>query len=160
METKKIFAMKMDSTDVRLINMLQEDSKRPIKELASELNLSIAPVHERIKKLERSGLIKRYVAIVDLQKINRSLINYCNVSISQHNSDLFKEFERQIRKMDEVLECYYVSGNFDYLLKVVTMDMEEYQDFILNRLSKLEMISNINSQFVMKSVKFKTSVNV
>lgn len=152
--------MKLDSTDIRLINMLQQDCKRPIKELAAELNLSIAPVHERIKKIERAGLIKRYVAIVDLELINRPLINYCNVSLLQHNSEYFKEFERNIRKMDEVLECYYVSGNFDYLLKVVSANMNEYQDFILNKLSKMEMISNINSHFVMKHVKFKTSVSI
>ena len=158
--TKYFLVMKLDSTDIRLINMLQEDCKRPIKELAVELNLSIAPVHERIKKIERAGYIKRYVAIVDLEKINRPLINFCSVSIIKHNTDYFEEFERQIRSMDQVLECYYVSGNIDFLLKVISTDMKEYQDFILNKLSKLEMISNINSQFVMKHVKFKTSVNV
>lgn len=150
--------MTLDPIDARILNMLQEDCKRPIKEIATALNLSISPVHERIKKIERTGLIKRYVAIVDLELINRPLINYCNVSIIQHNSLQFKAFEKQIRKMNEVLECYYVSGNFDYLLKVISTDMDEYQDFILNKLSKLEMISNINSQFVMKPVKFKTSV--
>ncbi|MCH2224704.1 MAG: Lrp/AsnC family transcriptional regulator [Crocinitomicaceae bacterium] len=152
--------MKLDSTDIQLINMLQENCKRPIKELAAELNLSIAPVHERIKKIERAGYIKRYVAIVDIEKINRPLINYCSVTLLRHNTDYFKEFERQIRWMDQILECYYVSGNTDYLLKVISSDMNEYQDFILNKLSKLEMISNINSQFVMKHIKFKTSVNI
>jgi len=152
--------MKLDETDIKLINMLQEDCKQPIKNLAAKLNLSIAPVHERIKKIEKAGLIKRYVAIVDLDLINKPLINYCNVSITKHNSELFEEFEEIISKMDEVLECYYVSGSFDYLLKVVSSSMHEYQDFVLNKLSRLEMISNINSQFVMKHVKFKTSIRV
>lgn len=152
--------MKLDETDVKLINMLQDDCKQPIKNLAAKLNLSIAPVHERIKKIEKAGLIKRYVAIVDLDLINKSLINYCSVIIIKHNFELFKEFEEIISKMDEVLECYYVSGNFDYLLKIVSSNMDEYQDFVQSKLSTLDMISNINSQFVMKHVKYKTSIRV
>ena len=152
--------MKLDETDMKLINMLQEDCKQPIKNLAAKLNLSIAPVHERIKKIEKAGLIKRYVAIVDLDLINKPLINYCNVTIVKHNNELFKEFELQVKEMDEVLECYSVSGNYDYLLKVVSSSMHGYQDFVLNKLSTLEMISNINSQFVLKHVKFTTSIKV
>ncbi|PHS07147.1 MAG: AsnC family transcriptional regulator [Kordia sp.] len=152
--------MKLDETDMKLINMLQEDCKQPIKNLAAKLNLSIAPVHERIKKIEKAGLIKRYVAIVDLDLINKPLINYCNVTIVKHNKELFKEFELQVKEMDEVLECYTVSGNYDYLLKVVSSSMRDYQDFVLNKLSSLEMISNINSQFVLKHVKFTTSIKV
>ena len=152
--------MKLDETDIKLINLLQNDCKQSIKELAAQLNLSIAPVHERIKKIEKAGLIKKYVALVDLELINKPMINYCNVSITKHNTELFKEFEKIVRAMDEVMECHYVSGNYDYLLKVVTANINEYQNFILNKLSKLEMISNINSQFVLKHVKFKTAVKI
>ena len=152
--------MKLDETDIKLINLLQYDCKQSIKELAAQLNLSIAPVHERIKKIEKAGLIKKYVALVDLELINKPMINYCNVSITKHNTELFKEFEKIVRDMDEVMECHYVSGNYDYLLKVVTSNINEYQNFILNKLSKLEMISNINSQFVLKHVKFKTAVKI
>lgn len=152
--------MKLDQTDIKLINLLQEDCKQPIKELAQKLNLSVAPVHERIKKLEKSNIIKRYVAIVDIELINKPLINYCNIRIDRHQSEQFEIFIKAIREMNEVLECYYVSGNSDFLLKIVSSDMNEYQNFILNKLSKLEMISNINSQFVMKHVKFKTSVRL
>lgn len=152
--------MKLDSTDIKLINLLQEDCKQPIKELASALNLSIAPVHERIKKLERNGLIKRYVAIVDLEKTDKSLINYCCVSVLKHRKSLFTEFENRIREMDEVLECYYISGNYDYLLKIVTSSMNEYQSFVIDKLSDMEMISNINTQFVLRPVKFTTSIKM
>jgi Lrp/AsnC family leucine-responsive transcriptional regulator len=152
--------MKLDSTDLQLINLLQEDCNQPIKELAQQLNLTIAPVHERIKKLERNGLIKRYVAIVDIELINKSLINYCIVNITRHQIDLLKEFEHVVREMDEVLECYRISGKYDYLLKVVSRDMAEYQEFVINKLSTLDMIANINSQFVMNCVKYKTSVKV
>lgn len=152
--------MKLDQTDIKLINLLQEDCKQPIKELAQKLNLSVAPVHERIKKLEKSNIIKRYVAIVDIELINKPLINFCNIRIDRHQSDQFEIFIKAIREMNEVLECYYVSGNSDFLLKIVSSDMNEYQNFILNKLSKLNMISNINSQFVMKHVKFKTSIRL
>lgn len=152
--------MKLDKTDIQLINLLQEDCNQPIKELAQQLNLTIAPVHERIKKLERSGLIKRYVAIVDIDMINKPLINYCIVNITKHHIDLLNEFESAMKEFDEVLECYRISGKYDYLLKVVSRDMKEYQSFMLNKLSTLEMVANINSQFVMHSVKFKTSVKI
>ncbi|MBI1836911.1 MAG: Lrp/AsnC family transcriptional regulator [Flavobacteriia bacterium] len=153
-------SIKIDATDIKLINLLQEDCKQPIKELSEKLNLSVAPIHDRIKKLEKAGIIKRYVAIVNLELINKPLINYCSVSIVKHHSDVFEEFTKAVREMDEVLECYYVSGNYDYLLKIISSDMTDYQDFILNKLSKLEHIANINTQFVMKHVKFKTSVRL
>lgn len=159
-KNKKIFGMKLDQTDIKLINLLQEDCKQPIKELAQKLNLSAAPVHERIKKLEKLNIIKRYVAIVDIELINKPLINYCSVRLIKHQSDYFEIFEKAVREMNQVLECYYVSGNSDYLLKIVSSDMNEYQDFIINKLAKLEMIANINSQFVMKHVKFKTSIRI
>ena len=152
--------MKLDETDIKLINLLQEDCKQPIKELSQKLNLAVAPVHERIKKLEKSGIIKRYVAIVDIGLVNKPLINYCSVSLTRHHTDQFTEFESTIRAMDEVLECYYISGNSDYLLKVVSASMDEYQNFIINKLAKLDFISTMNSQFVLKHVKFKTSINV
>lgn len=152
--------MKLDKVDLKLINLLQEDCKQPIKELAQQLNLSIAPVHERIKKLEKAGIIKRYVAIVDIDLINKPLINYCIINITKHQLELFKNFELAIKEMDEVLECYSISGKYDYLLKVLSKDMNEYQNFVINKLSKLEMIANINSQFVMRSVKYKTLIKV
>lgn len=152
--------MKLDAIDKRLINMLIEDCKRPIKDLAAKLNLSIAPVHERIKKLERAGVVKRYVAILDLETIGKPLISYCNVTLKEHNNAVFIAFEDSIKNLNEILECYYVSGTSDYLMKVITADMEEYQNFVLNKLSHIEMIENIHSNFVMKPVKFKTSMKL
>ena len=117
--------MKLDSTDIRLVNLLQEDCSQPIKELAQKLNLTIAPVHERIKKLERNGIIKRYVAIVDIDKINKPLINYCIVNITRHQIHLMNEFESAVRDMEEIIECYRISGKSDYLLKIVSKDMND-----------------------------------
>lgn len=152
--------MKLDNTDIRLVNLLQEDCNQPIKGLAQKLNLTIAPVHERIKKLERNGIIKRYVAIVDIDKINKPLINYCIVNITRHQIHLMNEFESAVREMEEIIECYRISGKYDYLLKIVSKDMNEYQDFVINRLSVLDMIANINSQFVLHCIKYRTSVKI
>ena len=152
--------MKLDEIDIKLLNLLQENCMMPIKNLAQKINLSIAPTHDRIKKLEKQGLIKKYVALIDNTLVNKSLINYCNVSIYKHNTDKFAIFENAIRAMDEVLECYCIAGNSDYLLKIITSDMEEYQKFILTKLAKLDIISNINSQFVLKPIKYSTSINL
>jgi len=92
--------------------------------------------------------------------VNRSLINFCSVSIDKHNDNLFQDFAEHVKKMDEVLECYYVSGDYDFILKIVTSNIEEYQNFVFNKLSKIKMVSNISSQFVLKDVKFTTSVKI
>lgn len=152
--------MKLDQTDRKLVNMLQENSKRPIKELAQVLNLTIAPIHERIKKLEKSGVIRKYVALINPDLVDKSLISYCTVRVEKHKTEALINFEEQVRNMDEILECYSVSGNYDFLLKVITANMNTYQDFIMNKLSKLEMIANVNSQFVLKNVKFRTDIKV
>ncbi len=151
-------AYKLDETDIKLINLLQEDSKQSIKELSAKLNLTIGPVHERIKKLERNGLIKKYVALIDLEKVEKDLITYCAVSVDKHTKENLEKFEKSVRKMSEVLECYTIAGSHDYLLKIIVEDMAAYQDFVINKLSALESVSNVQSQFVIKHVKFSTAV--
>ena len=152
--------MKLDRTDRKLINLLQEDSKRPIKELAELLNLTIGPVHERLKKLERSGIIKKYVALLDLEKLDRNLITYCSVTIEKHNFKNLDSFEKAIGEMDEVLECLMIAGGHDFLLKIIVSGMDEYQTFLLEKLSRVEGVANVNSQFVMKHVKYSTAVKL
>lgn len=152
--------MKLDETDKKLINLLQNDSNRPIKDLAQHLNLTIGPVHERIKKLERSGVIKKYVALIDPKTVDKHIITFLAVSVEKHKEVLLDEFEQKVEEMPEVLECYTMAGNYDYLLKVITSDMEEYQQFVQKKLAKLEMIQHLNSQFVIKSVKYDTAIEV
>ncbi|MCT4561326.1 MAG: Lrp/AsnC family transcriptional regulator [Crocinitomicaceae bacterium] len=152
--------MKLDSTDRKLLNLLQEDSKRPIKELAELLNLTVAPVHERIKKLEKSGLIKKYVALVNLDQMERNLITYCSVTIEKHSFKSLDGFETAIRDFDEVMECYMIAGGHDFLLKIIVTGMEEYQHFLLDKLSRVKGVTNVNTQFVMKSVKYSTAIKL
>lgn len=152
--------VKLDATDKRLLNILQEDSNRSLKELSSILNLSIGPVNERIKKLRKTGVISKNVALLDYDAIGKKIITYCAVRVEKHKFKELNRFEDEIQKMDEVQECYTIAGEHDYLLKVITSSMEEYQEFVINKLSKLDMIFNVSSQFVMKKVKYGTKVKL
>ncbi|AVM49253.1 Lrp/AsnC family transcriptional regulator [Capnocytophaga sp. oral taxon 878] len=143
----------LDQTDFLLLDELQRDSKQSIKKLAEKVKLSITPVHERVKRLETLGVIQRYTAIVTPKALGKKLIAYCQVKLLRHNGELFDEFERYISTLDEVLEASYMAGPYDFLLKLVLNDMEEYQNFVVHKISKLEIISNIQSSFVIQEIK-------
>ena len=150
----------LDSVDKKLLEELQKDCKQSIKQLANKVNLSITPTHERVKKMEANGIIDKYVALVNLETIDKSLIVYCQVTLVKHQESAFKEFEDYMSKIDEIVEVSYIAGVYDFLLKVVLKDMNEYQDFVLKKLSQLEVISNIQSSFVMKQVKNTTKIKL
>lgn len=143
----------LDHIDLMLLDELQQDSKQSIKKLAEKVNLSITPVHERVKKLESLGIIENYVAVVNPKQLGKKLVAYCQVKLLRHQGELFEEFERYISTLDEVLEASYMAGGYDFLLKLVLNDMEEYQRFVVHKISKLEIISNIQSSFVIKEIK-------
>ena len=143
----------LDQTDFLLLDELQRDSKQSIKKLAEKAKLSITPVHERVKRLETLGVIQRYTAIVTPKALGKKLIAYCQVKLLRHNGELFEEFERYISTLDEVLEASYMAGGYDFLLKLVLNDMEEYQNFVVHKISKLEIIANIQSSFVVQEIK-------
>ncbi|WP_417800472.1 Lrp/AsnC family transcriptional regulator [Tenacibaculum sp.] len=150
----------LDNVDKKLLEELQKDCKQSIKQLANKVNLSITPTHERIKKMELNGIIDKYVALLNLETIDKSLIVYCQVTLVKHQETAFKEFEEYMFKIDEIVEVSYIAGVYDFLLKVVLKDMNEYQDFVLKKLSQLEVISNIQSSFVMKQVKNTTKIKM
>ena len=150
----------LDNVDKRLLDELQKDYKQSIKQLASKVNLSITPTHERIKKMEVNGIIDKYVALLNLETVDKSLIVYCQVTLIKHQESAFKEFEKYMSKIEEIVEVSYIAGVYDFLLKIVLKDMNEYQDFVLKRLSQLEVISNIQSSFVMKQVKNTTKIKL
>jgi DNA-binding Lrp family transcriptional regulator len=110
--------------------------------------------------MEKSGVIENYVALLNKEKIGKSLMIFCNVSLQLHSKPLLKRFEQTVVKFDEVMECYHTAGTFDYLLKVVATDMNNYQDFITNKLAALENISHVQSSFVMTEVKYKTEIRL
>ncbi|WP_435622568.1 Lrp/AsnC family transcriptional regulator [Flagellimonas sp.] len=148
----------MDAQDESLLTLLQTDSKRTNKELANHLGLSTTAVFERIKRLERKGVIKGYVALVDRKKVNRSFMVLCHVKLIQHTKDNVLQFEREVQKLEEVSECFHTSGDYDYMLKISVADMDAYRQFMVTKLTAIKNIGSTQSAFVIKEVKNSTAI--
>ncbi|PKP19794.1 MAG: AsnC family transcriptional regulator [Bacteroidetes bacterium HGW-Bacteroidetes-21] len=147
----------LDEIDRKLLNILQVNSRITIRELSDMLHLSTTPVHERIKKLEKTGYIKNYLTVIDPKMIGKKLIVYISVSINEHAKTAINEFEMEMEKLDEVMECYYISGNYDFLLKVHCNDMDDFHNFLTNKFSVIKNITQFVSSFVMAESKVKQS---
>ena len=147
----------LDIIDKKLLNILQDNSRITIRELSEKLHLSTTPIHERIKKLEKSGYIKKYHTAIDPKLIGKNLIVYISVSINEHSKAAIEEFEKEMDKLDEVMECYYISGNSDFLLKVHCNDMDDFHNFITSKFSVIKNITQFISSFVMAESKVKNS---
>lgn len=145
--------MELDAIDIKIVNLLQDNSKANTKEIAMRVGLTVTPTYERIKRLEKNGIITKYVALVDPSKLGFDMTVYCQVSLQVHSKDLISRFENSIIKLNEVLECHHVAGNYDYLLKVVVPDIHHYQLFLKNKLSVLPSVGNVRSNIVMSSAK-------
>ncbi|BDX39150.1 AsnC family transcriptional regulator [Tenuifilaceae bacterium CYCD] len=143
----------IDEIDRKLLNILQDNSRITIRELSERLHLSTTPIHERIKKLEKNGFIKHYVTLLDPKMLGKKLTVFVSVSLMNHTKETVDEFEREMKKMPEVMECYYVSGNWDFLLKIQCNDMEDYHNFVIHRFSVIKNITQFNSSFVMSETK-------
>lgn len=143
----------LDKIDQQILMLLQQNSKMNIKEIALKVGLTATPTYDRIKRLEKSGVIKRYIAELNREKIGLDLVVFCQVTLQVHSKNLISQFENAVEKMPEVLGCYHIAGNFDYLLKIVTPNIKSYQFFLKNKLSVLGSVSNVQSNFVMSEVK-------
>ncbi len=143
----------MDVVDKKILMLLQQDAKLNTKEIAEKVGLSISPTFERIKKLEQKQYIKKYVALLDGTKIGKSISVYCQVTLAVHSRELIDDFKKQINLLPEIMGCFHVSGNYDFLLKIAVNDMNEYQKFIIDKLSVIKGISNVQSSFVMEEIK-------
>ena len=143
----------LDSIDLKILKLLQQNARATIKEIAEGVHLSTTPVHERIKRMEGSGVIKQYVTLLDAAKVGKGLMAICYVSLRQHSKTAGVKFIKSILAMDEVLECLTISGEFDFMLKVVSANMDEYYQFHVNKLSSIENVGNVQSVFVMGVVK-------
>lgn len=158
---RKISVMlNLDKLDRQILALLQENARLTIQEIGQQINLSKTPVHERIKRLEREGFIDRYVTILDKKKLGNLLMIYCQVTLDKQTRDTFADFDAAIRQLPEVLECNRVSGTFDYLVKIISQDMEAYNRFYQERLSVIPGILHISSFFVMAEVKNSTVVPI
>ena len=150
----------LDETDLQLLRTLQKNAKLTTKELAEAVHLTPTPVFERQKRLERQGYIKKYVAVLDPEKLDQGLQVFCKVKLKQINHEIADAFVRRIMRIPEVTECYNTSGAYDYLLKVRARDMKQYQEFVLNKLGEIESLSSIESTFVMSEVKQNYGINI
>ena len=144
---------KLDKVDLQILRTLQENARLTTKELAAQVSLSSTPVFERLKRLEREGYIKKYIAVLDADKLNQGFVVFCNVKLRRMNKDIAMEFTRIIQNIPEVTECYNISGSYDYLLKIHAADMKYYQEFLLNVLGTIESLGSMESTFVMDEVK-------
>jgi Lrp/AsnC family transcriptional regulator, leucine-responsive regulatory protein len=142
-----------DATDVRILQLLQHDARLTNKEIADKTGKSITPIYERIKRLEAAGVIEGYKAILNKDKIGRSLIAYTNVQLKEHSKTMLRAFEKTIVQIDEVMECMHLTGTHDYLLKIAVADMHEYHSFLTNKLAALPNIGTVQSGFVLNEVK-------
>lgn len=152
--------MNLDDIDKKLLLLLQTDAKKTTKALSLKLNLSVTAVYERIKKLEKEGIIEKYVALLNSNKIERNFVVFCHLKLIQHTKEFISKFESQIIKLPEVLECHHVSGDYDYILKILVKDMEAYRSFLVTKLTTLEHIGSTHSTFMISEVKKTTVVSL
>ena len=150
----------MDAIDKKLLELLQKDTKKTTKELSVILNLSVTAVYERIKKLEREGIIDKYVAILNRNKINKGFMVFCHIKLVQHTKEFISKFEKEVVKLNEVLECFHVSGDYDYILKINIKDMEAYREFMVTKLTTLQHIGSTQSTFMIGEVKNTTAFEI
>lgn len=152
--------MELDPTDIKLVYLLQEDCKKTTKQYADSLQLSKTAVYERIRRLERNGVITQYVALVDKEKVRRDFMVLCQIRLVQHTKENVLKFEQEILKLEEVSECFHVGGDYDYILKIHVEDMKSYREFMLTKLTTINNIGNTQSSFVINEVKNSPAVHV
>lgn len=148
----------IDKIDLRLLKIIQANSQKTIKEIAEQVNLSLSPTHDRLKRLEMEGYIQGYVGILNRKKLNLGLMVHCQVTLEKQNRENFSSFEASIKEFPEVISCHLVSGNFDYYLNVLSADVESYNRFYQEKLAVLPSVAHISSLFVMDEIKSTTAL--
>jgi len=146
-------AGELDEKDRAILRLLQQNARMTVKEIAEAVHLSPTPVHERIRRLENSGVIRQYAALLDPAQLGKRLMVICYVSLKQHNKNAGSRFIKAINELDEVIECYNISGQFDFMLKVMAADMDDYYHFHVDKLSQVENMGQVQSVFVMGVIK-------
>ncbi|MCL7752919.1 Lrp/AsnC family transcriptional regulator [Polaribacter sp. Z022] len=151
---------KIDDVDLKILRILQNDSKKTTKEIAQLLNLTASPVYERIKRLETKGYIKKYVAILDKVLLNKPVVAVCMVSLRYHNEGFIDKFEKQIKEIKEIQECYHMAGKVDFILKINLESLNTYHEFVRLKLSKIDNIGVLESSFVLKEIHTTTEFHI
>ncbi|MCG8643686.1 MAG: Lrp/AsnC family transcriptional regulator [Desulfobacterales bacterium] len=152
--------MKYDAMDIKILNILQDNGRITNSKLASEIGISPPAMSERVKRLESSGVIEKYVAILDRKKSGFGLLAMINVSLSLHQISNLKTVKDLLVQLDEVLECYQMTGDIDFMLKVAIKDMYSYTEFVNDKLSGIPGIQNIKTSFVLDTLKSETALKL
>lgn len=150
----------LDESDIAILKILQQDADLTNKQIAARVHLSPTPVFERIKRLRAEGYIKKIAAVLDVEKLDCSFVAFCYIKLKQHTFENAERFMNAVQQMDEVGECYNISGDYDFLMKVYVSSMKEYQRFVLRILGELDCIGGLNSSFVMGEVKNSYAIPV
>ena len=150
----------IDATDLQILRELQHNARLTTKELAARVNLSTTPVFERVKRLERDGIIDRYVAVLNAEKLNQGFVVFCQVKMNRLGRDIAADFNRMVKDIPEVTECYNISGQYDYLLKIHAPNMKYYQEFVLNVLGTIPHLGSLESTFVMDEIKHEYGISL
>ena len=143
----------LDETDILILRELQDDGHLTIKELSQRVHLSVSPVYERVRRLEREGFIKRYVAVLDPEKLGCGFLAFCYLKMKQHSHENAVQIMERVQNIPEIAECYNISGDFDFLLKIYVRNMKQYQEFVMRILGDIPAIGSLNSSFVLGEVK-------
>lgn len=150
----------IDATDIKILQELQHNARLTTKELAARVNLSSTPVFERVKRLEREGIIRQYIAVLNAEKLNQGFVVFCSIKMSKIDHDIAAEVARTIASVPEVTECYNISGHYDYLLKIHAPNMKYYQEFVLNVLGTIPHLGSLESSFVMDEIKHDYGISL
>jgi len=152
--------IELDSTDTKILKLLQENSRLTIREMASQMHLSTTPIFERIKRMEKEKVIEKYVALVSPKKIGKSMFAFVDISLKEHRKEAVEEFVDQVIQFPEVMECHHISGNADFVIKVLLKDMEAYNQFVLEKLSIVPNIGHLESRFCLSVRKYSTVIPI
>src|ERR1700710_358443 len=150
----------LDAIDRKILAQLQTDGRTTMQELAEKVGLSVSPCHRRVKLLEQRGVISRYIATVDQKSLGLHVSVFISIKLARQKEEDLNRFAKAISKWDEVLECYLMTGNRDYLLRVVAADLSSYEAFLKNKLTRLDGIASIESSFALSQVKYSIALPV
>jgi Lrp/AsnC family leucine-responsive transcriptional regulator len=150
----------LDRTDRQILALLQQDGRRPVSDIARAVNLTVTPCAERVRRLEQTGLIRGYVALLDPHRLGETLVAYVEVVLDRTTPDVFERFKAAMHGLEEVMECHMVAGGFDYLLKVRVRDMEEYRRVLGEQIAAVRGVAQTHTYFVMEEVKSTHALRV
>lgn len=150
--------IELSSKDIAILKLLQQDAGLSTAEIARQLNMSQSPCWRRISRLQREGVIRKQVALLDSDKLGMDVVVFTSVNLSTHGRQSLEEFEAQVEKFPEVLECYTLTGSMDYMLKIITRDIHHYEQFVRNQLSQMPHVREIHSNVSVTQIKYTTEL--